>query len=262
MNLVNLAGVAAGYRKGEAAIESVDLALPKGDFLGLIGPNGCGKSTLIRTIAGVVPQYSGEIRIGGENLSRMMRRDLARYIAVVPQEIIPSIAFEVRQLVMMGRYPHLGRMKAPGIEDQRLVDVALEQTAATQFIGRRIDELSGGERQRVFIARALAQNPQVLLLDEPTNHLDINYQVEVFDLLYKLNHDRGLAVICATHDLNYAAEYCKRVALMDNGRIRALGPASEVYNAEVLAEVYGVGIRVEAGQRVIPLSRRMDGERL
>ena len=105
------------------------------------------------------------------------------------------------------------RLQAPGEQDQRLVDAALSRTEATRLVGRRIDELSGGERQRVYIARALAQNPQLLLLDEPTNHLDINYQVEVFDLLYELNRQEGLTIICATHDLNYAAEYSKRVFL-------------------------------------------------
>ena len=110
----------------------------------------------------------------------------------------------------------------------------------------------------MYIARALAQNPQLLLLDEPTNHLDINYQVEVFDLLYELNRQEGLTIICATHDLNYAAEYSKRVALMASGQVRALGSAVDVYDPDVLEEVYGVGIRVEAGPRVVPLSRRTE----
>lgn len=262
MELVKLTDVAAGYRKGEAVISGIDLVLHAGDFLALIGPNGCGKSTLIRTIAGVVPEHSGEIKIGGSNLTRMTRRDLARLIAVVPQETVPSIAFEVRQLVMMGRFPHLGRMQAPRSEDHQLVDTALERTAATQFVGRRIDELSGGERQRVFIARALAQSPQVLLLDEPTNHLDINYQVEVFDLLYRLNREQGLTLICATHDLNFAGEYSKRVALMAKGQIRALGVATEVYEPDLLAEVYGVGVRIDPGPRVVPLSRRLQKEQM
>ena len=262
MVLIQLANVAAGYRKGNNVIEGIDLGLDAGDFLALIGPNGCGKSTLIRSVAGVVPERSGQISINGLALNKMSRRELARCIAVVPQETIPSIAFEVRELVMMGRYPHLGRMKAPGLEDQKLVDKALERTAAGEFVGSRIDELSGGERQRVFIARALAQNPQILLLDEPTNHLDINYQVEVFDLLYQLNREEGLSILCATHDLNFAAEYSKRVALMSSGCIRALGTASDVYNPELLAEVYGVGVRVEAGPRVVPISRRMQKEGL
>ena len=258
MDQVKLSNVAAGYFRSQPVIKEVDLALCAGDFLAVIGPNGCGKSTLIRAIAGVVPQRSGEVLIGGIDVAQMSRRDMARFTAVVPQETVPAIAFEVRQLVMMGRYPHLRRLQAPGEQDQRLVDAALSRTEATRLVGRRIDELSGGERQRVYIARALAQNPNLLLLDEPTNHLDINYQVEVFDLLYELNRQEGLTIICATHDLNYAAEYSKRVALMASGQVRALGSAVDVYDPDVLEEVYGVGIRVEAGPRVVPLSRRTE----
>jgi len=261
MKLLHLEGVAAGYRAGEWVIEAIDLVLEDRDFLALIGPNGCGKSTLLRTMAGVIPEWKGRISVGGNELGELNRRDLARFIAVVPQETPALIGFEVRQLVAMGRYPHLGRLQKPGPEDHRLVDAALERTATTRFVGRRIDELSGGERQRVFIARALAQDPRILLLDEPTSNLDINYQIEVFDLLYQLNREEGLTLVCATHDLNYAAFYSRRVGLMNAGRICALGAAREVYDAARIAEIYGVRVRLERGPRVVPLSRRVEERR-
>ena len=192
MKLLDLEGVAAGYRAGEWVVEAIDLVLEDRDFLALIGPNGCGKSTLLRTMDGVIPEWKGRILVDGNELGELNRRDLARFIAVVPQETTALIGFEVRQLVAMGRYPHLGRLQKPGPEDHRLIDVALERTATSRFVGRRGEELSGGERQRVFIARALAQDPRILLLDEPTSNLDINYQIEVFDLLYQLNREEGL----------------------------------------------------------------------
>ena len=161
----------------------------------------------------------------------------------------------------MGRYPYLGRFTRPGKEDERIVQQALEQTDTAALAERSIVELSGGERQRVIIARALAQRPRILLLDEPTTHLDINHQVEVFDLLYQLNQEQGLTLLCVTHDLNFAAEYCHSVLVMYQGRTYACGRPEEVISREVLSPVYGIEVRVEPGEidgvrRVIPVSKK------
>jgi iron complex transport system ATP-binding protein len=261
MKLVELEQVSSGYAKGERVVQGIDLELSAGDFLGLIGPNGCGKSTLIRTMAGVLPLLEGRIALEGRPLKSMARREVARFLGGVPQEAFQPFAFTVQEVVMMGRHPYLGRFQGPGPQDERIVREALEQTDAAHLAGRPITELSGGERQRVIIARALAQRPRVLLLDEPTNHLDINHQVEIFDLLYQLNQERGLALLCATHDLNFAAQYCNRILLMVQGRKFALGRPEEVITAQTIGRAYQVEVRVETDletglPRVIPLTKR------
>ena len=261
MALLRLHRVFAGYRPDEPVIRGVDLELREGEFLGLIGPNGCGKSTLIRTITRVIPIHAGRIEIQGWNLDLLSRRRIARLIGVVPQEAVFAFSFSVRDIVAMGRHPYLGRFRGMGEEDERIVDQAMELTGISSLARRSILELSGGERQRVIVARALAQKPRILLLDEPTNHLDINHQVEVFDLLYQLNKEQGLALLCVTHDLNFAAGYADRVALMSEGRIVALGPADEVITPLLISRVYGVEVRVEhseadGGPRIFPVSRK------
>ncbi|MBT4497762.1 MAG: ABC transporter ATP-binding protein [Gemmatimonadetes bacterium] len=261
MDLLKLERVFAGYRPEEPVVRGVDIELGEGEFLGLIGPNGSGKSTLLRTITGVVPVAAGMVEIEGTNSSTLSRRQLARLLGVVPQEARCEFAFTVREIVMMGRHPYLGRFRGPGGEDEEIVTEALELTGTAHLAGRNIAELSGGERQRAIIARALAQKPRILLLDEPTNHLDINHQVEVFDLLHQLNQEQGVTLLCVTHDLNFAGEYCDRIVVMDRGKIRASGSPEEVLTGSLISEVYGVDVRVEPGMqgggpRVIPVSRK------
>jgi iron complex transport system ATP-binding protein len=258
---LRLEQVVAGYRPGEPVVQGMDLELNGGDFLGLIGPNGCGKSTLIRAITGIVPLSRGGMWLENRDLRSLSRRERARLFGVVPQEISCPFAFTVGELVAMGRNPHLGRFRRPGKEDERIVHEALAQTDLEHLAGRSILELSGGERQRAIIARALAQKPRILLLDEPSNHLDISHQVEVFDLLHQLNQEQGLALLCVTHDLNFAAEYCDRILLMDQGRTCAYGRPEEVITSQLVGAVYGVEVTVEKGPggnglRVQPVSRK------
>jgi iron complex transport system ATP-binding protein len=259
--LLKLQRAFSGYHSDQPVVRGVDLELEEGDFLGLIGPNGCGKSTLLRTITGVVPYTAGRVEIQGIDARILSRRQLARMVAVVPQEATCEFAFTVRELVTMGRYPYLGRLSGPTREDQRIVQEVMALTDTTHLAGRSILELSGGERQRVIIARALAQKPRLLLLDEPTNHLDINHQVEVFDLLYQLNKEPGLTLLCVTHDLNFAGEYCSRVLLMADGKARAWGPPETVITSALISAVYGIEVRIEpgvpgSGPRVVPISRK------
>jgi len=258
-SLLRLEQVRAGYRPGAPVVRGVDLQLREGDFLGLIGPNGCGKSTLIRAATGGLPLDSGAVWLEGRDLGSCPRREVARRLGVVPQGAACAAGFTVREIVAMGRHPHLGRFGRPGREDERRVDEALDQTGTLHLAERQVSELSGGERQRVVVARGLAQTPRLLLLDEPTNHLDINHQVEIFDLLLRLNQEQGLTLLCATHELNLAAGYCGRIALMDQGRIIACGPPAAVLTAGHLSAVYGVQVQVEeAGgvPRVFPVSRK------
>ncbi|NKB71671.1 MAG: heme ABC transporter ATP-binding protein [Candidatus Latescibacteria bacterium] len=243
--LIQLDKLTVGYHRQPPVLKQVDLAVESGQFIGLIGPNGCGKSTLIRSMAGVLPPQQGTIRLHGQPIDQLGRRQIARQIAVVPQESGVRFAFSVEQTVAMGRHPYLGRWQQPGVADKQAVQEALGQTHTQQLAQRSILALSGGERQRVGIARALAQSPQLLLLDEPTSHLDINHQVEIFELLRHLNRQQGLSIVCATHDLGYAARYCQRLVLLDQGKIVAEGPPEQVLTAAAIEQVYHVAVQVE-----------------
>jgi iron complex transport system ATP-binding protein len=244
MCLLELEKAVSGYRTDTPVLHGVDLKLRGGDFVGLLGPNGCGKSTLIRAITGIIPLTAGRVTLGGRPLQSLNRREIARLAGVVPQDGAGRFAFSVREVVMMGRYAYSGRFRSPSREDESSVSIAMEQTRVAHLATRSVLELSGGERQRVIIARALAQRPGVLLLDEPTNHLDISHQVEVFDLLYRLNREEGLSLLCVTHDLNFAAEYCSSIVLMKEGRIFAHGSPTEVVTEAVINEVYGARVSV------------------
>jgi iron complex transport system ATP-binding protein len=258
--LLDVTGIRAGYYPENPVLDDVDLRLSAGGFLGLIGPNGSGKSTLLRVLAGVLTPWAGQVCLDGANVLDLSRRQLARTIAVVPQEILSPFAFTAGEIVAMGRHPYLPRFGGLGAEDMSAVTDAMERTGTAQLASRSILELSGGERQRVVIARALAQQPRLLLLDEPTNHLDINHQVEVLDLLYDLNRNDGLAIVCVTHDLNAAAEYTDHVVLMaPGGRAHAAGPPGDVITADHVEAVYGIRVAVidTAGRpRITPWSRR------
>ena len=258
--LLDVTGIRAGYYPENPVLDDVDLRLSAGGFLGLIGPNGSGKSTLLRVLAGVLTPWAGQVCLDGANVLDLSRRQLARTIAVVPQEILSPFAFTAGEIVAMGRHPYLPRFGGLWAEDMSAVTDAMERTGTAQLASRSILELSGGERQRVVIARALAQQPRLLLLDEPTNHLDINHQVEVLDLLYDLNRNDGLAIVCVTHDLNAAAEYTDHVVLMaPGGRVHAAGPPGDVITADHVEAVYGIRVAVidTAGRpRITPWSRR------
>ena len=259
MCLLELQQVVSGYRADRPVLHGVDLQLHRGDFVGLLGPNGCGKSTLIRAITGIIALESGRVILGGRQLQSLNRREIARLAGVVPQDGAGKFAFSVREVVMMGRHAYMGRFRSPSREDESSVSSAMEQTQVDHLARRSVVELSGGERQRVIIARALAQRPAVLLLDEPTNHLDINHQVEVFDLLYRLNREDGMTLLCVTHDLNFAAEYCSRIVLMKEGRIFAHGRPSEVVTEPNINEVYGARVRVamrEGTPHVTPVFKK------
>lgn len=259
--LIELRSATAGYSRDNAIFCGVDVSLHAGDFVGLIGPNGSGKSTLIRCIAGAMKLWDGTVSYRGQASETLSRREVAQFVGVVPQASPPVFNFTVRDLVAMGRYPFLRALRGLMSSDWDAVDSALLVAGVHALAERPIGELSGGERQRVIIARALAQTPRVLLLDEPSNHLDINHQLEIFDLLYRLNREEGLALLCSTHDLNLAAQYCQQIWVMDGGGMRAKGASLEVMQGDLLSSVYGVEIRVEIGTeglpRIVPQSTKI-----
>ena len=230
-----------GGRRGRAfALDSVNLTVSRGSLTGLLGPNGCGKTTLLNLLSGVLHPHQGFVSLNGAPLAGRSRRDIARHLAVVPQETHPAFDYTVMEMVLMGRHPHLGALELEGPRDLALAHDALAATGTAHLAGRAYMTLSGGEKQRVVIASALAQTPDVLLLDEPTASLDLGYQLEVASLLTRLNRDRGVTMVLATHDLNLAAALCDRLVLMRDGRVFAQGPTREVLTAQTIQRVYGV----------------------
>ncbi len=245
MKLLQLRGVTSGYDRVEPVIRGIDLDLIRGDFLGLVGPNGCGKSTLLRTITRLLPHQSGCIQINGKSLKELSHKEIDQLIGLVTNETSSTFDFSVQEIVGMGRNPYLKWYRGKDDQDQKIVREVLAQTGTSHLSRRNVRELSGGERQRVVIARALAQAPKILLLDEPTNHLDINHQIEVFDLLYRLNQEGDLAILCVTHDLNLAAEYCRNIVMMKEGRIHARGKPEQVLTSGIISQVYGIEVNIE-----------------
>ena len=257
---VRAVGLVCGY-DGRTVLRGVDLQVAAGEFRGVLGPNGSGKSTLLRAITGVRPLQAGTVQLFGRLLGALGRRAVARLVGVVPQAATPAFEYTVREIVAMGRTPYLGRLQSERDSDREAVRRALEQTGSTVLATRLIGELSAGEAQRVAIARALAQEPRILLLDEPTTYLDIGHQAEILDLLQELNDRSGLTIICISHDINLAAQYCSTLTMLDAGQVVAEGPPEEIVTVERLQSIYGTRVVVDhdtprARPRVTLLSRQ------
>ncbi len=220
-------------------LDGVDLSAERGRFVGLIGPNGAGKSTLLRALASVLRYQDGAVSLFGRDLEALSSRNIAELLALLPQTPPYSQGFTAVELVLMGRYPHLGRFQVEGREDERIAHESMRLTETDAFHERSVDTLSGGERQRVFLARALAQQPQILLLDEPTSNLDILHQLKILTLVRRLVDD-GLTVVTAIHDLNLAARFCDRLVLLNRGRVVADGSPETVIKPDVVERAFGV----------------------
>jgi len=225
-------------------IKEVTLQIKRGDFLGVIGPNGSGKSTLMRLLSKALVPGKGEITFEDKQLSRIHLKEFCRKVAFVPQDTLINFAFSAWEIVLMGRIPHLKRLQFETEKDFSVARQALSLTDTLNLRDRRIDELSAGERQRVVIARALAQEPQLLLLDEPTAHLDIGHQIQILDLLKRLNQRHRLAIVVVLHDLNLAAEFCNRIILLNEGAIFKEGSPDEVLTYQNIEQVYKTPVLV------------------
>jgi len=228
---------------GTAVVDRVDAIVERGEWLALIGPNGAGKTTLLRAIARLVP-FSGEISLDGRPAPELARGELARLVAVVPQEPSTPPWMTVAEYVLLGRTPHLGPLAREGARDRDAAGRALARLDLLAFVERRLGTLSGGEKQRVVVARALAQEASIVLLDEPTAALDIGHQQQALELLDGLRERQGLTLVAAMHDLTLAAQYADRVLLLSRGRIVADGTPGEVLTEDALAEHYGATVRV------------------
>lgn len=245
MQKLSLKNVTLGY--GETIVLSgIDIEILSGEVIGIVGPNGCGKSTLIKGITRVIPLKGGDILLNEKSIKGISQNDIARTVAVVPQSAVLPEAFTAFEIVLMGRTPHMKFLEYEGQKDVDIAVKAMKMTDTIHLAQRRAGELSGGEKQRLTIARALAQQPGIILLDEPTSHLDINYQIETLELISELCKKEGWAVLAALHDLNLAAQYCDRIIMLNKGRIFNEGTPCEVVTAVNVKRVYGADVCISS----------------
>ena len=222
----------------------IDLFIERGERVAILGPNGSGKTTLLKLMLGLLHPREGEVSFEGDALGTMSRAELARAIAMVPQELLLPYALTAREVVLLGRTPYLHRYRGPTCEDLEAVQAAMAATDLLPSTGRPYNELSGGERQRVILAMALAQQPRLLLLDEPIRSLDLSHQLRILSLIRGLNVKRGLTVVSSMHDLNLSSLYFDRLVLLSSGRIVADGPPDKVIQPNMIQEVFGVSVLV------------------
>ncbi len=239
-------------------IHGIDLALQQGEWLSLVGANGSGKSTLLKLLSRILQPQKGTVILDGKAIHTQPAQVVAQKLAILPQQQTIPAGLTVRQLVSLGRTPHqpwwqweLDR------EDRQKVDEAIVETGIEQFSDRLVENLSGGERQRAFLALALAQAPQVLLLDEPTTYLDIHYQLQLLELLKHLNQQQGLSIVTVLHEVNLAARYSDRIAMLKQGRLWDIGTPAGVLTPENLAQVFGVEViilQTPVGLQICPIA--------
>ncbi len=241
LQVLSAKGVTFSYGK-EAVLDNLDLDVAKGDFIGLIGPNGSGKTTLLKLLMHILSPSKGKVVLEGRPMEEMKRREISQKIAYVPQEENTNFVFSAMEIVLMGRSPYLKGFQMEGEYDIGISKKAMSITDCWQFKGRDILTLSGGERKRVFIARALAQEPEIILMDEPTTHLDLNHQVEIMEKMLELNK-AGLTIIMVSHDINLASSFCTRLAVLKDGKITRSGKPAEIVNSKLLESVYGCKLK-------------------
>jgi iron complex transport system ATP-binding protein len=242
--MLEVSGLSCGYG-AKTILSSIDLKIEKGDILSIIGPNGCGKTTLLRALTRVIKPKSGRIMLMNRDIAAMTFRELAAKIAVVTQQI-ESAWMSVEEYVLMGRTPYFERFQFfESDKDREIAEKYLELTGAASFRQKPMWEISGGERQLAVITRALTQEPDLLFMDEPTSHLDITHQVGILDLVKKLNYECGITVVMIVHDLNLASEYSNRLLLIDKGGIYSHGTPEDVLTYKALEDVYRTIVIVE-----------------
>ena len=255
--LFEISDVSFGYNNATPVVERITLSATNGEFLGLIGPNGSGKSTLLQLLMGLLQPWSGKIHLSGHPVAQLRRKEIARRIALVPQNVAAGFSFSVREVVTMGRNPYIKRFGTESPRDYEIVSRAMHRTDTYRFADRPIDELSGGERQRVIVARAIAQETPLLLLDEPISNLDLAHQLDTLDLVRTLTKENHCA-IAALHDLSLAARYCTRIVLLSQRTIAADGTPGEVITEANLAAHFDVKALVrhpgDVGPVVVPIA--------
>jgi iron complex transport system ATP-binding protein len=243
MIILEIQDLSAGYGNGDI-VKNISFTLKKGEFLSILGRNGSGKSTLIKAIQGLLKDISGRILVDGKDISALKPHELAQKIAYVPQLFEVAFEFTVEEIILMGRYAHQGKFTGASAKDKRIIQEIMDLTETTPLKDKKIAHLSGGERQRTFIARALAQDTPLLFLDEPSAHLDINYQVEIYQILKRLQEEKNKTILAAEHNINLAVPYSKRLLFLKNGKIHSLGPPSELVTKQNILDVYHADVDV------------------
>jgi iron complex transport system ATP-binding protein len=260
MDFLRVESIESGY-KDNLVIKNISFDAEKAEFIGIIGPNGGGKTTLLKTLSHIIKPFKGGVLLEGENIHSLNVLFLAKKIAMVGQGLSSIFSFTVEEIVLMGRSPYIGPLGHEKEEDVRKAQYAMERTGLVALKKRPIDQLSAGERQRVLIARALAQQPKLLLLDEPTAHLDIGYQIDILDLIKSLQKDNALTILCVMHDLNLASQYCDKLLLLDKGRIAGFDTPKNILKYDILEKTFNATCIVDenilAGKPiVVPFSRQ------
>lgn len=240
--MIDVAHVYGGYAQ-ETVLHDISFHINKGELFGIIGPNGSGKTTLLKMLSDILPATSGDIHIKGTSVSDYSTKEFAKLVAVLPQHTMQTFSYTVRETVSLGRYAHQrGIFRSFSEKDEQMIKRVMEQTGVSHYEHEPIDHLSGGERQRVFLAQALAQDPEILLLDEPTNHLDLAYQKELLDVLKAWTREKELTVVSIFHDLNLASLYCDRLLLLHEGKTNICGHPDDVLKKSRIENVYGAKI--------------------
>ena len=241
--MIRVENISGGYT-GESVLKTVSFEVGTGELFGVLGPNGSGKTTLLKLLSGILPIRGGEIFLKGKRLQDFSTKQLARMVAVLSQHSFESFSYTVKDTVSLGRYAHQkGWFQSWSKEDEEIVQTVMAQTGVASLQNKTIQELSGGEKQRVFLAQALAQEPEILLLDEPTNHLDLSYQKELLDLLKRWTIEKGLTVVSIFHDLNLAGLYCDRLLLLEKGTVNIQHIPNEVLKEERIRNVFHTDIK-------------------
>lgn len=230
---------------GKKVLKNISLTVGRGEMVGILGPNGSGKTTFLKILSGVLRGVEGEVALMGKGIRNYQRKDLSRVVAVVPQESQTSFPYTVAEIILMGRAGFHGPFALEGKRDLEVARECMKATETLSFVNRYLHELSGGEKQRVIIARALAQEPNILLLDEPSTFLDIRHQVQIHELARRLNHQRGLTILSSLHDLNLASLFFPRIVILREGEIYRDGRPKDVLTESTIEEVYGIKVRVQ-----------------
>jgi len=251
MDTFSVNNISFKYRADDI-LKGVSFSVASGEYLTILGPNGTGKTTLLRMLAGILKPYEGSISLGGQDMHSIKRRELAKKIAVVSQDFSIEFPFTVEQVVLMGRYPHQTGFNVVSADDRKLAAESMERTDVAYLKDRVVYELSAGELQRVLIARALCQTPSIILLDEPTTHLDINHRIELNRLIKRLNIDNGMTVINISHDLNDACAYSDRLMLLKETSIFKIGAVGEVITEANIKSVFNADVSVKRDGEGVP----------